>query len=140
MDICDHIRRERNAGITRCAVVDGRMTVVEAALAFGLADDLAVYRDIERAEADAIASRILEADLAYRSFIMSADRAAELWGRLMALFDGQDAKFATNASWPSHRSCHQPWSWSPATEATFDVGVLVIGTSKAGCLWVEDED
>jgi hypothetical protein len=133
MEICDQIRRERMAGTTRCAVVDGQLTVVEAARVFDLADDPAIYRDIERAEADAIASRILEADLAYRSIIMSAARAAELWERLMALFQGQDTKFATNAS--AH-----PNAWTPATEATFDLGVLVIGTSKAGCLWVEDED
>jgi hypothetical protein len=133
MEICDQIRRERRAGITRCAVVDGQVTIVEAARVFDLADDPALYRDIGRAEADAIASHILEADLAYRSNIMSAARAAELWARFMALFEGQDAKFATNAS--AYLD-----AWTPATEATFDLGVLVIGTSKAGCLWVEDED
>jgi hypothetical protein len=109
------------------------MTIVEAARVFDLAHDPAVYRGIERAEADAIASHILEADLTYRSIIMSAVRAAELWAGFMALFEGQDAKFATNAS-------AYPNAWTPATEATFDLGVLVIGTSKAGCLWVEDED
>jgi hypothetical protein len=109
------------------------MTVVEAARVFDLADDPAIYRGIERAEADAIASRILEADLAYRSSIMSAARAAELWARFVALFEGQDAKFATNTN--AHLN-----AWTPATGATFDLGVLVIGASKAGCLWVEDED
>ena len=52
------------------------MTVAEAARVFRLAVDPALYRDIGRAEADAIASRILEADLAYRSIIMTAARAA----------------------------------------------------------------
>ena len=33
-----------------------------------------------------------------------------------------------------------PTAWIPATTATFDAGILVVGGSRAGCLWVEDED
>ena len=31
-------------------------------------------------------------------------------------------------------------SWSPATDAPFDTGLLVLGESESGCLWVEEED
>jgi hypothetical protein len=133
MDICNQIRRERRLGTSRCDVLDGSMSIVEAARMFGLAGDPAIYREIERAEADAIAAHILQADLAYGSCVMSGSRAANLWRRFVALFEGQDVRFATNAG-------SFPGSWNPATSATFDLGVLVIGTSKAGCLWVEDED
>jgi hypothetical protein len=109
------------------------MTVVETARAFGLADDGTIYRSIARMEADAIATHVLQAELAHGSKIMSGSRAAHLWEQFMALFDGQDVKFATNAA-------ALVSSWTPATRATFDMGVLVIGVTRVGCLWVEDED
>jgi hypothetical protein len=133
MDVCEQIRAERKYGVTRCAVVDGRFSFVEAARLFALADDPTIYRDIERAEADAIASRILQTGLAYGLPIMGSSRADDLWARFMALFEGQGPRLVTNAGADSN-------TWAPATEATFDLGVLVLGTSKAGCLWVEDED
>jgi hypothetical protein len=135
MDVCGQIRAERRVGITRCAVVDGQFSLIEAARYFALADDPDIYRDIERPEADAIAARVLQTDLAYGLPIIGAARASELWTTFMALFDGQDPKLATNTVAESGAI-----SWTPATEATFDMGVLVIGASKAGCLWVEDED
>jgi hypothetical protein len=51
----------------------------------------------------------------------------------MSLFDGQNLEFASNAGLNAD-------SWTPATAATFDMGVLVIGAAKVGCLWVEEED
>jgi hypothetical protein len=133
MDICDRIRRARRAGKTHCGIVNSRLTDVEAARTFGLADDSAIFRSIGRAEADAIATRILHTDLAYSTKIMALARAAHLWRRFMEVFEGQDVEFSTNAGTDA---C----SWMPATNATFDLGVLVIGTTSTGCLWVEDED
>ena len=132
VDICERIRHERRSGNTRCGVIEGKMTVVEAARAFGLADDVN-YRSIGRAEADRIATRVLSVDLAYDSQMMSASNAAELWRQFMAMFEGQDVALASNAG-------TQSGSWTSATSATFDMGVLVLGVSKTGCLWVEDED
>lgn len=109
------------------------MSIVEAARIFGLADDNAIFRSVERAEADEIAIYVLHADLAYSSEIMPPARAADLWRHFMELFQGQEVTFATNAG-------AQSGSWMPATNATFDMGVLVIGATQAGCLWVEDED
>jgi hypothetical protein len=71
--------------------------------------------------------------MGHGSDIMSASRAADLWQGFLTLFEGQALRFATNAGLP-------PDSWTPATDATFDLGVIVIATAKAGCLWVEDED
>jgi hypothetical protein len=133
MDICDQIRMARRLGAVRCGVLDRCMTIIEAARAFGLLDDDGIYRLIESNEANAIGARILQADLAYGSKIMSAPRAAHLWGQFIALFAGEDPKFATNVGWSAG-------IWTPATQSTFDMGVLVVGVSKTGCLWVEDED
>ncbi len=109
------------------------MTVVEVARAFGLAHDREIYRSIGSEEAGTIVTRTLRGDLAYDSEIMSAAVAADLWRQFVALFDGQALEFISNTGVDSS-------SWTPATSATFDVGVLVLGTTKAGCLWVEDED
>ena len=133
VDICGRIRRERHAGKTRCGITAGKTTVAEVARAFGLADDANIYRSIGRIEADRIAIRLLRADLAYEKQIMSPSNAVELWQRFMALFDGQNVEFVSN-------TVAQTDAWSLATPATFDMGVLVIGESKAGCFWVEDED
>jgi hypothetical protein len=139
VDICGHIRRARRFGNTRCGVVEGgRMSVREVARAFGLADDSTIYRPIGGAEADAIATRLLHTDLAYGVEIMSLPYAADLWRQFKKLFDGQDVEFVTNQD--ATDVAAGSYSWAPATAATFDLGVLVIGAAKAGCLWVEDED
>jgi hypothetical protein len=133
VEICEQIRRERGLQSTRCDVVDGALGLLEAARAFGLFESNAIYRPIDRKEADAIAAHILQADLAYRSEIMGVSRAVHLWQQFMAQFDKGKLKFATNAAESLN-------AWTPATDATFDMGVLVIGITKVGCLWVEDED
>jgi hypothetical protein len=133
IDIRDRIRRRLQSRNTRCDVIEGRMTVADAARAFGLADDDTIYRAIGGVEAQDIAARVLSADLAYGSTIMSISDAADLWQQFVALLDGPEVEFFSNAG-------AVPNSWTPATSATFDMGVLVIGATKAGCLWVEDED
>jgi hypothetical protein len=57
---------------------------------------------------------------------MPEQQAEQLTERFFAQF-GAGARFVTN-------------NWCPATDATFDGGVLVIGPQRSGCLWVEDED
>jgi hypothetical protein len=133
MKICDQIRRERSCGSTRCGIADGALSISEAARAFGLVEDSTIYRPIGRDEADAIAAHILQAGLAHGLEIMSSSRAVYLWQQFMAQFDEGEVNFVTNAAESLN-------AWTPATDATFDMGVLVFGASKVGCLWVEDED
>jgi hypothetical protein len=133
MNIFNQIQSERRWGRTKCGVIVGQLAPVDVIRAFDLSSDIAIYRPIERAEADAIATHILRIDLAYGRTNMTSSRAAELWQAFMETFEGQDVGFATNAGTGMQ-------SWAPATEATFDMGVLVIGTKAAGCLWIEDED
>jgi hypothetical protein len=133
MSIFNQIQSERRSGRTKCGVVAGKLTLVELVRAFELSNDIAIYRSVERVEADAIATHILEIDLAYGLRIMTPPRAMELWQGFMDAFEGQEVSFATNV-WTGMKS------WNRATEATFDMGVLVIGPNAGGCLWVEDED
>ena len=117
-DICDMIRRRRESGYTRCEIIDGRMTVAVAARAFGLADDDTIYRAIGSVEAQDIAARVLSADLAYGSTIMSISDAADLWRQFVALFDGQNVEFFTNAaaipnSWTLRQRRRSTWAFLP---------------------------
>jgi hypothetical protein len=131
--ICQEIREARCVGSTRCGIIDQQLSIIETARAFALADDITIYRFIEKQEADAIAIQLLHVDLAYGTTIMSLGRARELWQRFLTLFDRQLASYATNTN-------SVLTSWMPATKATFDMGVLVLGTTRIGCLWIEDED
>ena len=54
------------------------------------------------------------------------EQAEQLTDRFFGLF-GDGLRFFTN-------------NWCPATDATFDEGILVLGAKSCGCLWVEDED
>lgn len=133
LDICREIRSARAVGHVRCGVIAGRMSIGDAAASFGLARNSAIYRAIPRTEADAIAIHVLHMGRAHPSTIMKRDTAVDLWQKFIALFEEQETVFATNAS-------ADLASWTPATQATFDIGVLVLGSTKVGCFWVEEED
>jgi|KBSSwiStaDraftv2_1062776.scaffolds.fasta_scaffold76394_3 hypothetical protein len=130
--ICSEIRRARWVGHTRCDVIEGRINLIEAARAFNLADDDTVYRSVGAEEACALAIHLLHTGLAHPGEIMSVERATELWREFIGLFAGQDVQLLTNTLHSTR--------WTPATDATFDMGLLVIAPNKVGCLWIEEED
>lgn len=96
--------------------------------------DEAVYREIDRSSAHNILTSVLHTDLAYGVESMPLVRATELACQFIELFE--EARYYTNGLIPRQAPC----GWNPATQATFDTGVLVIGRVSSGCLWVEDED
>ena len=79
---------------------------------------------------------VLNKDLAYHAEIMPAHEASQLVAQFFDLCCTSGCRFFTNGDFSVKRSA----SWTAATEATFDTGVLVVGQDRAGCLWVEDED
>jgi hypothetical protein len=64
--------------------------------------------------------------MAYDAEVMPSTQAAQLCDRFFDQFGGGSRYFTNN--------------WCPATGATFDEGILVLGPHCSGCLWVEDED
>lgn len=112
------------------------MTLVELATRFGLIFASDTYREISKDQAEAVAKRVLYCDLAYDSEIMTTTAAQALASRFLDCFD-ESTQYYTNGDYYANGSSH---SWNPATTATFDTGILVIGKSRVGCLWVEDED
>ncbi|WP_143278723.1 hypothetical protein [Bradyrhizobium sp. Y36] len=132
-EVCRQIETERPFGKTRCGVIPGPVTPPEIARAFGLSDDVEIYTIVTSDEAAALATHVLTTSLTYGGKEMSPSRAAELWQRFAALFD-EPVQFLTNCRSSDFRQ------FSPATDATIDLGVLVVGKANGGCLWVEDYD
>lgn len=141
--LCHEIMAARQDGAIHCGILSGAATVDDVAIAFGLRPNSAVnYREIDRSLALDIATRVLHRDLAYSSVIGPLDRSCDLARRFLESFV-EPALCFTNASFrPDDRYPRGITlsGWSPATDSTFDTGIIVLGKDRAGCLWVEDED
>jgi hypothetical protein len=127
MAITEDILAARRYGVVHCGVSSlPAPTIAELAREFGLRSDVACYREIDEASARLSVKRLLHRDLAYSAEVMPEHQAEHLTEQFFAQF-GAGARFFTN------NEC-------PATDATFDEGVLVLGPNRSGCFWVEDED
>lgn len=133
MAVVEDILAERNAGHVRCGMT-AASTLLEVAAAFGLKQDASLYRPLEREAAQRLMQRLLQRDLAYGTAQMSSDRAQQLAERFLAECVAADATCFANVALPDGSS------WNPATDATFDQGVLFVSPSGGACFWVEDED
>jgi hypothetical protein len=72
---------------------------------------------------------------------MSAAQANTLAHEFVGQFSDECARFYTNGSYGCSRVGVKSLSdWSPATEATFDSGILVVTPTRIGCAWFMDED
>ena len=113
----------------------------EVAALFGLATAPWIYREISRDEARAVLVAVLEKDMAYRCDLMTPAAAAFLADAFLGLFDSARARHFTNGEYgqPRGRFGHGP-AWNPATDATFDTGVIVLDAGRVGCAWFMDED
>lgn len=93
--------------------------------------------DVDEARARQFLVAILHKDLAYKREVMTQHRAEWLAGEFLSSFGKFSSRFATNsADMPDTF----PFSWTPATDFTFDAGVAVMGEAGCGVYWVADED
>ena len=140
----DDIVHARARGVVRCGLSSkASPTIPEMASEFGLASDSATYREIDATAARRLFSLILNQDMAYNAEIMPWARAIELTDRFLDKFSTDGVRFYTNGTFQETPGAKLFWSgasWNPATAATFDTGVLIVGPNCSGCLWVEDED
>ncbi|WP_437877677.1 hypothetical protein [Sorangium sp. So ce513] len=136
--IIDRIQAARSCGVLHIGVVaESVRSVEDLARRFGLRDDVGTYREIDEETAWRIIAYVLHRDLAYGVDMVSAEEAARLAREFLEQFDGAGCRYFTNGNFGEDPTGA---SWSPATSATFDTGALILGASKSGCLWVEDED
>ena len=94
-------------------------------------------------EAARVLCLVLTQDLAYGATLMAASVAERLAADFIAHV-GCEASFFTNGSWAEAPTVSggivRGPSWQPITAATFDAGVVGVGSEHAAILWVEDED
>ena len=137
MAVVDDILAERDCGVVHCGVSRfAHKDVLKLAREFGLHEDPSAFAPITPPNAVALVASILHKDLAYSHPMMAEERAKELAKQFLEQF-GAEAKLFSNGwtGWESGST-----GWNPATDATFDTGVLIIGNDGSGCIWVEDED
>ena len=139
MDIYKKIQKARGGCIA--GIKEAKVKSVElAAELFGLSNDRGIYKKIERAEAIEVLKNALHKDMAYGVKIMSSEKAKNLAVEFIDVF-GSGAIFYTNGEYgKSRKNPNVGPSWSPATDATFDTGVIVIFSEVVGCAWFADED
>lgn len=137
MDIASEIKAARKYGVTHCGISDQSHSLTTLVAEFQLATDAETYQEIDQQDATKLLTLILHRDLAYNSEIMPESDATLLAQRFLNYVTDGEARYFTNGTF------HNPSGgaeWNPATDATFDTGVLVLSSKTSGCLWVEDED
>ena len=139
MELCNEIVRLRGCGKVRCGIREHSVvpSVSAVARSFELFEDAACYTEVTFTQALAILTRILHRDMAYGSELMAPGVAATLASSFLEQTSSPACSYFSNGDFFEESSSH---GWNPATQATFDTGVLVVGVERAGCLWVEDED
>jgi len=117
----------------------------EAARTFGLHALGDKWRAIDRVTAVRVLFALLLEDMAHSSPRLSAEQARVATEEFLSQF-AADSRFVTNGNWEdgwtnSEDGCTAfgP-SCEPATNATFDGGVIALDRSRSGVLWLEDED
>ncbi|MEM7206480.1 MAG: hypothetical protein AAF434_01525 [Pseudomonadota bacterium] len=139
MDIYKKIQKARGVCIGGTKDVTVK-SVESAAELFGLSNQSGIYNNIERPEAIRVLRTVLHRDMAYSAKIMSSEKAKNLANEFIGKF-GDEAVFYTNGEYGKPRSNPSVGpSWSPATDATFDTGVIVVSNGVVGCAWFADED
>jgi hypothetical protein len=148
--VCEAIARQRKYGHPTCAVDERTATgdprsyhavLDEFVATFGFKGLGDAWIEVSSQAATKLVREILLKDLAYRVAMMSEDEAALLAKRFFALFDGSVRCFTNgNLVVQDADPTEVPGSWNPITEATFDAGVVCLGSCRIGILWVEDED
>ncbi|WP_420126894.1 hypothetical protein [Longimicrobium sp.] len=87
-----------------------------------------------------VAYEVLWRQLAYDHEMMKPALADELAREFLAHFE-PDARFFTNFTCLDQTFTVHGEHWSNAvTEATFDLGLVVVDQHRAGILWAEDQD
>ena len=110
-------------------------SIEELAARFGLSDDSGIYELVDVDTAGDIVTNVLHRDLAYGSELMPFGTASGISDRFVTEFLATGARFYSNGLLGIGQG-----SWTPATNATFDTGVIAWGSERSGCIWVEAED
>lgn len=135
------IRERRDYGRVHVAVYElepGEPTDADAIME---ASGLEPVAEVELTPDDALVAttEVLARDLAHRATIMPNEDAEALASSFLRLFPAP-ATYWTNGELLVAQAHGTSGAWTSATKATFDSGLVVVSATRAGILWVEDED
>ncbi len=136
------IEAVRTGGMVRGGVLQQSFARPEtAARAFGLRADADIYIEVDAEEAASVLRNVIHEDMAYGYEFTPLEHAEQLAVQFLQAIPASGTRYFTNGTFGRPReSPNIGPSWSPATDATFDTGVLILGSSLSACLWFEDED
>jgi hypothetical protein len=142
--VFEDILAERLSGTVHCGTT-AAVTLERVAQAFSLNSTASLYLEVDREAAHTLIRELLHRDLAYGTVLMPFERAVALADRFLAETTQGSSHYFTNViafatPTPSGPKVQVGPSWNPATEATFDMGVMVVTPHGSACFWVEDED
>lgn len=130
------ILKERCCGVVRISFSEQPKGLTATAESAGLSTRAESYIEIGREKARDILVYLLHKDLAYGSEIIPLKRASEIADLVFLDFQEGEATFLSNSDWKNNELS----TWNPATQATFDSGIIAIGKKSSFCIWFEDED
>jgi hypothetical protein len=142
MGVIAQIIEARTGGEVIAATVDRCFSLAEqAAPEFGLSAKPEIYEQISPDEAVEVLASVIHKDMAYGYEFTPLEQARQLASSFVFSFPPLDTTYFTNGSFGKPRENPNVGpSWSPATDATFDTGVLVLSGVSTSCLWFKDED
>lgn len=135
--VFEAIRAERETGRVRCGPGAGG-ALLEVAASHGLRADPTLYVQIDRATARRLLVQLLHREVAYSGVLMPLTRAEALADAFLRETEGPGCRYFTNVVGTTESV--RETSWNPATDATFDMGVLVLTERGSACFWIEEED
>jgi len=112
---------------------------------YGLQEIGAAWRQVDRSTAVMILRSLLAEDMAHQSPRLELGQVNVAIDQFMAPF-AEVTTFFTNGTWETgwqkgkHSNTVFGPDWEPITQATFDGGIVALGTDVFGILWIEDED
>lgn len=92
--------------------------------------------EIDARKAEELLTEVLHVDLVYSTEHMPEHRARWLAREFVGAGGSCGTRFGTNTDGDPHTNGS---SWTPATEFTFDCGVVALGPSGSACCWIADE-
>lgn len=141
MTVSSRIVEARGGDVIAGECVLQNASLQKAAAHFGLRFAADLYEEVDAAEAEAVLIEVLTKDMAYHSDLVPQDEAQVLASAFVSQFKNEAPKFYTNGEFGKRRKSPSVGaSWNPATEATFDTGVLVVAANHIACAWFMDED
>lgn len=130
----------RTVGVSRCTYAHTFNTDLNyILLLFGLLPKIADLMAISAIKAEGILATLLWKDMAYSAEIISLEYAQQL-ARHFVMTQKAGTKFFSNADWQASLDHSNGFGWTPFTDATYDGGVIAVGSNYASCIWFEDED